>query len=131
MARNIIVNNKLEIVQGDDQIFRYTVLNKASLDIETVQQAEKIGDEWDNEQLCANLIDVRNMIFVDAQTRNYSAQMYRKHVAGVAIIIESSVSTYFANFYLKFSRPKIPTRLFTSIEDAETWLLEQIRLYKK
>jgi len=48
-------------------------------------------------------------------------------VAGTAIIVDSKVSSYFANLYLKFSQPKVPTRLFTREEDALKWLQEQIQ----
>jgi hypothetical protein len=87
----------------------------------------QIGDSWNGDRLCANLIDIRNMLFIDSKTRAYAAAQYRPHVAGTAIIVDSKVSSYFANLYLKFSQPKVPTRLFTHEEDALKWLQEQIQ----
>ena len=121
-----VINDKIKIVQGDDQIFRYIAINGCTLDIDTLEKMTKTGDEWNGTKLCANLIDLRDMIFVDSKTRAYAAAQYRSHVAGQAIIIESKISRYFANLFLKFSNPKVPTKLFTNESDAEKWLKEQI-----
>ena len=125
------VNDKIEIIQGDDQIFRYIAINNCSLDMQTLEEMTKVGDSWNQERLCANLIDIRNMMFIDSKTRAYAAAQYRPHVAGTAIIVESKLSSYFANIYLKFSQPKTPTKLFTNVEDAEKWLNEQMEKRKK
>lgn len=125
------VNDKIKIMQGDDQIFRYIAINNCSLDMETVEKMTEIGDTWNQERLCANLIDIRNMMFIDSKTRAYAAAQYRPHVAATAIIVGSKISSYFANIYLKFSHLKTPTRLFTDDSEAEKWLKEQMEKHKK
>lgn len=67
------------------------------------------------------------MLFIDSKTRAYAAAQYRPHVAAAAILIDSKISSYFANIFLKFSKPKFPTRLFTNEEEALNWLQEQIK----
>jgi hypothetical protein len=125
--RSIIINDKLKIIEGDDMIYRYIAINNCTLDMDTLEKMTKTGDEWCQERLCANLIDIRDMLFIDSKTRAYAAAQYRAHVAGTAIIVDSRISSYFANIYLKFSQPKVPTHLFTNEKDAEKWLLEQIQ----
>jgi len=125
--QSTIINDKLKIIQGDDQIFRYVAINNCTLDMETLEKMTQTGDSWNGDKLCANLIDIRNMLFIDSKTRSYAAAQYRPHVAGTAIIVDSKVSSYFANLYLKFSQPKVPTRLFTREEDALKWLHEQMQ----
>jgi hypothetical protein len=125
--RTTVVNDKMEVIEGDDQIFRYVALNNCSLDMDTIEKVTEIGDTWNGEKLCANLFDIRNMMFIDSKTRSYAAAQYRPHVAATAIIIESRISSYFANLYLKFSRPKTPTRLFTQLHEAENWLKTKIQ----
>ena len=120
------VNDKVLIEQGDDQIYKYIAINKASIDMDTLVKMTEIGDTWNGDKLCANLIDLRDMIFIDSKTRQYAAEQYRAHVAGQAILIESKISSYFANIFLKFSKPKVPTKLFTVEEDAIGWLREQM-----
>jgi hypothetical protein len=122
-----IINNKVKLVQGDDKIYRYIAINNCTMDIDTLQKMTKTGDEWNGTALCANLVDIRNMLFIDSKTREYAAAQYRPHVAGQAILIDSKVSSYFANIFLKFSRPKVPTKLFTAEEEAISWLKEQMQ----
>jgi hypothetical protein len=121
-----LVNDKIQVTQGDDKIFRYVAINNCTLDMDTLEKMTVVGDTWCGEQLCANLIDIRDMLFIDSKTRAYAAAQYRPHVAATAIVVESRMSSYFANLYLKFSRPKTPTRLFTNLEEAESWLREKI-----
>lgn len=126
-----IINNKLKMVQCDDQIYKYIAINKCTLDMETLEEMTRIGDSWNGTKLCANLIDVRDLFFIDSKTRAYAAAQYRSHVAGQAILIESTLSSYFANLFLKFSQPKVPTKLFTKEEEALKWLREQMEKRKK
>ena len=117
----------MQVTEGDDNIFRYVAINNCTLDMETLVKVTEIGDTWCGNRLCGNLIDIRNMLFIDSKTRSYAAAQFREHVAGTAIVLESKISSYFANVYLKFSQPKTPTRLFTSESEAIEWLLAQMR----
>jgi hypothetical protein len=126
-----IVNDKIKIIQGDDQIFSYIAINNCTLDIDTLQKMTEIGDKWNGSKLCANLIDLRGMFFVDSKTRDYAAAQYRPHVSGQAIVIGSKISSYFANIFLKFSRPKVPTKLFTDETEARKWLASQLDRRKR
>ena len=124
--QSTIINNKVKVVQGDDQIYKYIAINNCTIDIETLQKMTKTGDDWNGTRLCANLVDVRDMLFIDSKTREYAAAQYRPHVAGQAILINSKVSSYFANIFLKFNKPKVPTKLFTVEADAINWLKDQM-----
>lgn len=129
--QSITINDKLQVIQGDDQIYRYIAINNCTLDMDTLEKMTKTGDAWNGERLCANLIDIRQMLFIDSKTRAYAAAQYRPHVAGTAMIIDSKISSYFANIYLKFSQPKVPTRIFTSEEVAVKWLNDQMEKRRK
>jgi len=125
--RSTVVNDKIRIVEGDDMIYRYIAINNCTLDMDTLEKMTQVGDSWCQERLCANLIDIRDMLFIDSKTREYAADQYRPHVAAAAILIDSKISSYFANIFLKFSKPKFPTRLFTNEDEALKWLKEQIQ----
>lgn len=125
--RSTVINDKIRVVEGDDMIYRYIAINKCTLDIDTLEKITNLGDLWCEERLCANLIDIRDMLFIDSKTRAYAAAQYRPHVAAAAILIDSKISSYFANIFLKFSKPKFPTRLFTIEDEAVNWLKEQIQ----
>lgn len=124
--QSTIINEQLEMIQGDDQIYKYIALDKSSIDVDVVKKMTEIGDSWNGDKLCANLIDLRKVFFIDSKAREYGAAQFREHVAGQAILIESSFSSYFANLFLKFSRPKVPTKLFTDENEALVWLKAQM-----
>lgn len=124
--QSTIINGRLKIIQGDDQIYKYIALKNCTIDMDTLEKMSKVGDEWNGDKICANLIDIRDMVFIDSKTRQKAASEFRPHVAGQAILIDSKISSYFANIFLKFSKPKVPTKLFTNEEDAIKWLKVQI-----
>ncbi|PLX22747.1 MAG: hypothetical protein C0599_05690 [Salinivirgaceae bacterium] len=121
-----IINDKIEVIRRDDQIYVYKAINDCTLDIETAEAMAKAGDEWNGTELCANLVDMRDMLYVDSKVRDFGAAQYRPHVAGSALLIESVFGKYFANLFMKLSKPKVPTKLFTKEEDAIAWLKEQM-----
>jgi hypothetical protein len=127
--QTITINDKIKVIQGDDQIYRYVAINNCTLDLDTLKKMTEVGDNWNQQRLCANLIDIRDMFFVDSKTRDYAAAQYRPYVAGTALLVGSKISSYFANLYLRFSKLKTPTRLFTEEEEAVKWLKEKMRTH--
>jgi hypothetical protein len=125
-----VINGKIELTKRDDQIYIYKTVKNSSIDLETLQEMTKVGDIWNGIELCANLIDIREVLFIDSKARAYGADQYRAHVAGQAILIGSKFSTYFANLFLKFSKPKVPTKLFTEMDEAILWLKIQLKNHK-
>jgi hypothetical protein len=125
-----VINNKIELIKRDDQIYIYKAIKNSSIDLHTVKEMTKLGDEWNGTKLCANLLDIRDVFFIDSKARAYGAEQYRSHVAGQAVLIESRISSHFANLFLKFSRPKVPTKLFTKEDEALTWLKTQMERHK-
>jgi hypothetical protein len=125
-----LIKDKIKLTKREDQIYIYKAINKCSIDLETVKEMTRVGDEWNGTQLCANLIDIRDILFADSKARNYGAEQYRSHVAGQAILMESKISSSFANLFLKFSKPKVPTRLFTIENEAIVWLKSQMEKHK-
>ena len=125
-----IINDKIELIKREDQIYIYKAINRCSLDLDTVKEMTRVGDEWNGNKLCANLIDIRDLLFTDSKAREYGAKQYREHVAGQAILTDSRISNSFANLFLKFSKPKLPTRLFTNEEEAILWLKKQMEKHK-
>lgn len=58
-----------------------------------------------------------------SEARNY----YREHmIKGEtilhAIVVEDLATKVLANIYARFDKPKVPTRVFTSLDDAIEWI---------
>jgi hypothetical protein len=57
----------------------------------------------------------------DAREYASSAESIEGVLAG-AILTDTSFNAFIANFFIKVTRPRIPTRIFTREEDALKWL---------
>jgi hypothetical protein len=73
----------------------------------------------------------RRPLFVDTKTMRSLAREARQFYAGeeaakvanaVALIVATPVSRVLGNFYLGISKPHLPSRLFSSEEEALNWL---------
>ena len=51
-----------------------------------------------------------------------ASQESQKNLVADAIVIQSLSQRILGNFYLQINRPRKPTRIFTSVTDAERWL---------
>ncbi len=69
------------------------------------------------------LADTRKITSVTREAREYlsSPEAIEGVVAG-AILSGSSFNAFIANFFVKVTKPRIPTRIFTSEENALKWL---------
>ena len=69
------------------------------------------------------LIDLRLVRSQSAEARAELAGPAADAVScAVALVVASPLSRMIGNFYLGFNRPRVPTRLFTDVEEAERWL---------
>ena len=69
------------------------------------------------------LADVINLKFVEDDAREYlSSDEACKFVTALAVVTDKPISNLFANVYLKWNRPPVPTKLFTNKEKAIRWL---------
>lgn len=74
------------------------------------------------------LVDMRGVRSQTREARQYfDGAEAAKTLSAVALLIGSPVSRVLANFFLRVSAQRIPTRLFTSEADAITWLLGFVR----
>jgi len=69
------------------------------------------------------LIDYRNIKSQDKAARDYFASDEVAEIdSAIAILIDSGFSKVIGNFYMGLNKPKAPTKLFTSEENAIEWL---------
>lgn len=66
------------------------------------------------------------------EARKTGAEMHLKFPkVADALVVNSLAEKLIANFYIKFNRPSVPTRMFTNEKDALSWLREQLHLYNQ
>ena len=69
------------------------------------------------------LVDTQKMKSLDRGARHYFAgEEAAECASAAAIIVGTPVSKVLGNFYLGLSNPHLPSRLFTSEDEALAWL---------
>jgi hypothetical protein len=78
--------------------------------------------------LCKNearpiLVDIRNVKSITGEARSHLAgEESAKVTRAVALLIGSPLSRIIGNFFLGLNKTSFPSKLFTSVEEALTWL---------
>lgn len=71
-----------------------------------------------------NLYQFESYAEMDPEVRTWAADTSGNHYTHCdAIVISNLAQKIIANFYLKFNKPQMPTKIFTSTEKALEWLL--------
>lgn len=108
---------------GDDGIVRIIHVPGAELTMEDVQETMAAYLKLYKGKRRPLLIDTKTMKSMAREARHYYAGEEAVKVASAAaIIVGTPVSKVLGNFYLGLSNPHLPTRLFTSEDEALVWL---------
>jgi len=79
--------------------------------------ARKLGKK------CATLVIMSNILSQDAETRRIYRELGENgHFFGVALIVDSPLSRALGSFFIGLSKPKIPIKLFDTIERSIEWI---------
>jgi len=73
------------------------------------------------------LVDTKSMRSISREARHYYASAdAAARASAVALVVKTPVSEVLGNFYLGLSHPHLPSRLFTSEDDALEWLKDYL-----
>lgn len=110
----------LELVDG---ILIGTYKKNIKINLEVAKEIVYTRLNFTNQVPYPAMVVNQGVISMDKAARDFlsSAAGVEGILAG-AIIIDSVFTSYLGNFYLQVSRPKIPSRIFTSKSDAMQWL---------
>lgn len=109
---------------GPDRILWCVIKPGAMVDLEAARESVSVGQAMVREGKYVQVIDTGSMRELTRETREVfgSTEPGRRLGVGVAIIVRSPVTRVMGNFFLGFNRPATPVRLFSSRDDAVTWL---------
>ena len=109
---------------GDDGIVR-TTMQPGVVDLDLTDAKDVIRAVG---SLCGG---VRRPVLVDLRELRSMSRDCRKYFAGpetaateaaAALLVVSPIARAIGNFFMGLNKPLLPTRLFTSEDDALTWL---------
>ena len=70
------------------------------------------------------LVDIRNISMISPSARNLASSSETEKISrAIAIVASSPATKLIANFFIRFHRPRVPTKIFTSPNEAKNWLL--------
>lgn len=88
----------------------------------------KVTGEMTNGTKCGNLIIAGKYSSVTSEARDFIATDEAiKYTLAEVYVIQSLAQRILGNFYLKFYKPRVPTKIFTDIQKAEKWLSHQLK----
>ena len=75
----------------------------------------------------AMVVDIRGNAYTTPESRKFSADNpYVKNHIAYGIVVSSIAEKLRVNFFIDFNRPKVPTRMFTDMDECIQWLNEKI-----
>lgn len=79
-----------------------------------------------------NLYEFESFAEMDPEVRTWAAETSGNNYTYVdALIISNVAQKIIANFYIKFNKPKMPTKIFHSTDKALEWILSIIEENKE
>ena len=76
-----------------------------------------------NNQKMKILVDSRGLFNITKEARDYAAEDRHAELSiAMALVSDSLPTKLMMNFFIKFNRPKTPTKMFTDVDKALEWL---------
>lgn len=124
---NIVKTDAAERYIDEDGFMIVRILDKSDIDEKNVEEGIKAGEKLSNGKAYYTIIDVRDInlghVTMKAFSSNAKSDLVKNKLAE-AVVLNSIGIRLLANFYIKTFKPKVPTKIFTNLEDAKKWLRE-------
>jgi hypothetical protein len=108
---------------GEDGVCRVIYVPGAEVTLEDAQETMAAYKKINNGKRLPLFIDTKTMRSFSREARHYFAgEEAARCASAAAIIVGTPVSRVLGNFYLGLSNPHLPSRLFSSEDEALAWL---------
>ena len=105
-----------------DKILTIKFKKGKAIDIKQAEEIEKVSSELTNNEVHVNFVDSSELLFISNSAKNFLSQKEKNTVKAIGILVHSRIQESMGNMYMRFSNPKLPTKLFTNKLDALIWL---------
>ena len=114
--------NEFAIFWISESILFFEYKPDVVIDLVAAQRIVADRIQMQKEKAYPVLCDIRGIADSDKAARDYLAQHGSVLAKAVSILGHQSVSILMISFYLKISKPQVPTRIFTDKSDALEFL---------
>lgn len=94
------------------------------LNLDDIKQAIEMREKLSGEQKQYWLYDITNLKNVTKEVRDYADRFGQNYLYCIAVLVNSHITKFIFNSYLKLNEPEFPFLFFTKREKAIEWLLE-------
>jgi hypothetical protein len=123
METDAIATRVNKVWLGEDGIVRIIHVPGAEVTLEDVKETMAAYLKINKGKRRPLFVDTKTMKSFSREARHYYASDEAAKVASAAaIIVDTPVSRVLGNFYLGLSSPHLPSRLFSSEDEALEWL---------
>jgi hypothetical protein len=118
-----IITRSAEISLGNDGIVRKKFFNDIDIDVEDGRENLAAVTQLTGGKPYLVVSDGRVTVTVTPEAREFAAsEEASKNRIAEAILVNSVATRLTANFYIRFNKPRTPTRIFTDEQKAIEWL---------
>ncbi len=122
MVENAINTRCSKLWLDEGGIVHERFFPKTDFTIQDAKQSLAVGLELSEGADFSWLVDISNLKSITKEAREHFGKIEDSHMKAVALVTSSPVSTVFGNFFLRFNKPMLPVRLFSSEIQAHDWL---------
>ncbi|MBV9791182.1 MAG: hypothetical protein JOZ51_23510 [Chloroflexi bacterium] len=123
METHEVVTRTSTVRMEAGRMIRITALPNVVQTLDDAKGDVQIFDQLSQGQPFTALLDIRQLKSQEREAREfYSQPGHTPGLVAIAILIGSPMSRVIGNFFMGFNKSEIPARLFTSEDEALTWL---------
>jgi hypothetical protein len=129
VSHDAIIENEYVILRfsTEKSILYVTLKEGAEINLERSISMQEASQKITADVNYAALIDARARTDVSQEARRLGADPARKgKMVAEAIVINSLAGRMLGNFFIRINKPHWPTKLFSTCEEAEVWLLQHL-----
>ncbi len=119
---SVVAKTRSAELTYSDGIVSVLVTLDSDLDLEAMKEIVAARMELVDWQPHTVLIEAESNHHSEKEAREYLANYEKDPALAMAVVSNNLAVRLLANFYVKFDKPRIPTKLFKSREDALAWL---------
>jgi hypothetical protein len=122
MGNKIIENEFLTLTIENNIILGVYKVN-SQIDINAAKLCIQDRILLSNNKIYPTLVDTRNIKFINKEARDYFASNEGvKLLSAAAILVDSFFSKILVQIFITYSKPSIPTKMFSKKDEALKWL---------
>ncbi len=98
--------------------------NDIELDLVKIKEVIRLREEISRGEMQSWLYDISNLKNINKEVRDYADRYGQDYLYGVAVLVNSHITKFIFNSYLRLNKPNFPFLFFSNKEKAIEWLLE-------